>query len=284
MAQSSELTTIAQMICANKGLSFVAKVGEGAFKETFHVRDADGQSLALKVYKSNAHQERNDREIQAMQTCNHPGVARILSLETFTVQQAQYFSTIEEYLAGGRLRDRLSAHGLMSVPETLALGTHLIDAIAHIASHDFVHRDLKPDNIMFREDGQTAVVVDFGLVRQLNAESLTGTWAIRGPGTPYYAAPEQLNNEKELIDWRTDQFSLGVVLAFCAFGRHPFEAGTPVATVERVAQRGQPSAEFLRDARGSDLTVLEKMVAPWPVERYRTPQELAAAWSSQEAG
>ncbi|MBK9944327.1 MAG: serine/threonine protein kinase [Kouleothrix sp.] len=283
MAQPSELTQIAQAICGNKGLSFIAKVGEGAFKETFHVKDDQGGSLALKVYKSNTHQERNDREIQAMRTCNHPGVARLFSLETFVVGQTTYFSTTEEYLAGGPLTDKLKNQGLMSAPAIISLGAHLIDAIAHIASHDFVHRDLKPDNIMFREDGQTAVVVDFGIVRQLNAESLTGTWAMRGPGSPYYAAPEQLNNDKELIDWRTDQFSLGIVLAFCAFGQHPFEAGNQVLTVEHVAQHGRPSADFLRDIQAAGLPALEKMVAPWPYERYRTPQELAAAWSSQAA-
>jgi serine/threonine protein kinase len=284
LVHSSELTLVAQQICAATGYSFVAKVGEGAFKETFHVQGREGGSLALKVYKSNAREERTDREIQAMQTCNHPGVVRILSLEAFDIEEGRYFFSTEEFLAGGSLKNRLKTQGLLSIPDVLKLGTHLIEAVAHIASHDFVHRDLKPDNIMFREDGHTAVVVDFGLVRQLNAESLTGTWVMRGPGTPYYAAPEQLNNDKELIDWRTDQFSLGVVLAVCTFDLHPYDTGFPPATVERVAQRAPLSPEFRDRVRASGLPVLEKMVAPWPAGRYRTPQELISAWNSQAAG
>ena len=71
-----------------------------------------------------------------MQTCNHTGVARILSLETFDIEEGRYFFSTEEFLAGGSLGNKLKTQGLMSVPATLVLGAHLIEAVAHIASHD----------------------------------------------------------------------------------------------------------------------------------------------------
>jgi serine/threonine protein kinase len=126
------------------------------------------------------------------------------------------------------------------------------------------------------------VIDDFGLVRDLEAPSLTQSWAIRGPGTPFYAPPEQLNNEKDLIDWRADQFSLAVAITLITFGAHPYEKqGMSMAElVEAVATRSGPTDKFIAAAQGAHLAPLVKMVAPWPVSRYRTPALLTAAWGT----
>jgi len=155
--------------------------------------------------------------------------------------------------------------------------------VRHIAAIGLVHRDLKPDNILFREDAVTPVIVDFGLVRDLTDTSLTESWFLRGPGTPFFAPPEQLRNEKAMIDWRADQFSLGVLLAISLFGLHPYqEEGAPSQqAVERVAQRVAQPDWFLKAARKANLDVLVKMTAPWPVERFRTPGDLCEAWRTR---
>jgi hypothetical protein len=97
-----------------------------------------------------------------------------------------------------------------------------------------------------------------------------------------------LNNQKALIDWRTDQFGLGIVLSLGRFGMHPYQyeeepKGSPL-TVERVAQRGKHSARFLREATSTGLNCIIRMTAGWPVERYRTPAELIASWQEQHEG
>jgi serine/threonine protein kinase len=164
---------------------------------------------------------------------------------------------------------------------------NLLDPCSSVSSfsHDLVHRDLKPDNIMFQEDGVTPMVVDFGLVRDLSSTSITGTWLPMGPGTPYYSAPEQLNNDKELINWRTDQFALGVLLTECILGYHPYsEIGDdPARVVGRVAQKDGPTDRFKADVTRLGLPLLIHMTAPWPVARYRMPEDLAQAWQEQEA-
>lgn len=283
MSQAS-LQNVAAAICAERGFTLVGRVGAGAFKETFEVRMPDGAPQALKVFQQANSPERTQREIEAMVLCDHPNIGKLSSIDAFRAGGRNYLFSLEEYLSGGTLTQRV-ANGPLSVDEVKTLGELLISAVAHIASHGLVHRDLKPDNIMFREDGATPVIVDFGLVRDLSNTSLTQTWMAMGPGTPYYAAPEQLTNDKELIDRRTDQFALGVLLTECAFGYHPFceEGDAPGKVVERVAQRAGPAQHFETDAISNGLPALVRMVAPWPVGRFRTPERLAEAWREQAA-
>jgi serine/threonine protein kinase len=277
----STLAAVAQAFCTVNGYRFVGPVGAGAFKETFHVVLATGVPQALKVYQPGFSPERTSRELSAMQRCSHPNIGRLSAIAEFYHDGAQYLLSGEEFLPGGTLTSRLR-RGLLSGPETRDIGGQLVSAIAHIASHDLVHRDIKPDNILFRADGVTPVIVDFGLVRDLVRTSLTQTWLMRGPGTPFFAPSEQLRNEKALIDWRSDQFSLGVVVALSALGFHPYQEdrSSPAQTVERVAERGPQTARFVDAATQAGMPFLIRMTAPWPVERFRTPDDLRRVWEA----
>jgi serine/threonine protein kinase len=149
------------------------------------------------------------------------------------------------------------------------VGNCLIECLAYLKEIKLVHRDIKPEN--------------FGLVRDLEATSLTQTWVGRGPGTPYYASPEQFNNEKDLIDWRTDQFSLGVMLTKLRYGIHPYEEEgeetDPPLFLERVSRRGSQSKKFKQIVQLNSAECLSKMTNPWPVQRFRTPEELLQSWN-----
>ena len=272
---------IARKICTRENLTFVDSVAAGAFKDTFHVATQAGESRALKLFKT-AITERTTREIDAMQRCQHPNIARFFSLHDFTDGALKFSYLLEEYLAGGSLGDRIKQKHL-TIDECRDIGRQLIDALGHIAALALVHRDLKPDNIMFRADRQTPVIVDFGLVRDLTASSLTASWVMVGPGTPFFASPEQLNNDKQMIDWRSDQFGLSVTLAVATFGVHPFAmpGDTPQATVQRVAMRQQASADFITRCAQSRLNMMRKMVQTWPILRFRTAADLAAAWDQE---
>lgn len=273
---------VAQAFCTLNGHRFIGSVGKGAFKETFHVVLATGEVQALKVFQPGFSPERTSREINAMQRCSHPNIGRLTALALFFHEGIEYLLTVEEFLSGGTLTARLQA-GLMDREQVHVFAQQLIGAVAHIASHDLVHRDIKPDNILFREDGVTPVIVDFGLVRDLIRASLTNTWFMRGPGTPLFAPPEQLRNEKALIDWRSDQFSLGVVLALSTLGFHPYEdvGMTSTQTVESVAERRTQTTRFVEAAANAGLPQLIRMTSPWPVQRFRTPTDLRLAWEEE---
>lgn len=275
----SALVDVAQAYCAANGHRFVGPVGAGAFKETFHVVLANGEPQALKVFQPGFSPERTSRELGAMQRCSHPNIARLTSIAGFYHDGVQYLLTTEEFLSGGTLTSRLQ-RGLFARSEAMCMGNQLVKAVAHIASHDLVHRDIKPDNILFREGGVTPVIVDFGLVRDLARTSLTQTWLLRGPGTPYFASPEQLRNEKAMIDWRSDQFSLGIVITLGIFGFHPYqeEGASLQQTVEYVAERSPQTSRFLNRANEARMPFLIRMTAPWPVERFRLPEDIQRVW------
>ena len=261
-------------------MQFVGRVGEGTFKQTFQVAGSDSNPLALKLYKTASPSERDQREIRSMLRCRHSNIARLFSVETYSHNAQKILAITEEYLPGGTLTSK----GQLTVSQCQAIGMQLIEAVSHLAHLRLVHRDIKPDNIMFRLDGKAAVLTDFGVVRDLAESSITPTWAPRGPGTPFFSAPEQLKNEKGLIDWRTDQFSLGVVLAQVTFGEHPYRIGgaSDWDVVDRVSSRQQPADWFAKRAVEFGLASLIRMVAPWPVDRYRKPELLEQSWREQK--
>ncbi len=267
---------VAVAICDKHRYLFGRPAGEGAFKHTFLV-EIGGVSRALKLFKEPP-TERSAREIEAMIRCDHPNVAKLLAVETIRIASSVVYYQLEEYLSGGTLSGRI---GSIDAPTVAALAKTLSGALHHIGGHNLVHRDLKPDNIMFRDSSNAhPVIVDFGLVRDLAASSLTATWQMRGPGSPFFAAPEQLNNDKELIKPWTDQFGLGVTLGYALFKTHPYaEPGdTPATVVSRVADRQRPSGTFVTACAGAGLRPLIRMVLPFPVERFLTTNDLLNAW------
>ena len=265
---------IARDICLSRSWDEPSFIGKGAFKEVYFTKTQDNFSVALKVFDPNKCDLcRAEREIAAMQQCKSTFIGKLHDWGVFNYKDSGTFLfMVEEYLSGGTLTDRMSsiAHDVIKVCE---YGIALLKAISHLRDNTLVHRDIKPDNIMFRAGADEPVLVDFGLVRDLSGVSLTMTYLQQGPGTPFFASPEQLNNDKFLIDWRSDQFSLGVILGICLTGSHPYQQPnqTDIQTVGRVITRATCSSAFSEKANASGFWFLTKMVSPWPIDRFAHP-------------
>lgn len=146
------------------------------------------------------------------------------------------FEIVEDYIEGMVLRDKMSQ--LKSPVEIFKLLSEIINGLSIIWSRNIIHRDLKPENIIIKPDGKPCVI-DLGIARFLDLESLTRTISPMGPCTPIYAAPEQLVNNKNLIDPRTDFFSLGIIALELYLGIHPFDpeyTDTKYSIVENIMQ------------------------------------------------
>lgn len=212
--------------------------------------------------------------------CQHANIARLDRAENFSRNGGDYYYMLEEFVEGVTLEKRIG-DDLLTRDETIAVTRVLIGAVAHMAELNLVHRDLKPANIILREGALDPVAVDFGIVRDLGETSLTKTFISQGPGTPLYAPPEQLNNEKHLIGWRADQFSLGVTASIAMSGLHPYAVSSetgPAEVVTLTSRRQGPSKRFLDWAAEQRVDPLVAMVSPWPANRMRTPATLSDSW------
>lgn len=254
------------------GLDLGAAIGEGTFKRVYQIENH--QNLVLKVFKRPV-TERDDREIQICSSGKLCSVPRIHHTGHLEMGRHPFRVTyvIEQRLNGRSLGDHLLSRGSLTSQECIQLQNGLLKAALEIWNCRLVHRDIKPDNIFVKDNDFSSIyLLDLGLARHLDLVSLTASWAPQGPGTPYFASPEQLNNEKAFTDWRSDQFSIAVTICVCAISSHPYQIAEEQIyqreTVARVAERtGQLNDKFCALATGS-LSPLYKMAKLWPVERY----------------
>ncbi|MHB8681691.1 MAG: Stk1 family PASTA domain-containing Ser/Thr kinase [Acidimicrobiales bacterium] len=164
-----------------------------------------------------------------------------------------------EFLGGGSLRDLLDNGRRLTVPQALQVGAQAAEALAYAHGRGFVHRDVKPANLLFAEDASLRVA-DFGVARAL-AEAAWTEPAGAMLGTARYAAPEQATGRP--VDGRADVYALALVLYEAVTGVVPFAADTTLSTLMgRVGVR-LPG----HDALGPLAAVLEAAAAPEPEER-----------------
>lgn len=281
MTTNGRFQSVASQIASSLNLTQLRYVGRGSFKETYYAETPAGKQLAVKVFDpERCDMVRAEREVSAMRACSSENLAMLYECGSHeTSSGTTYLYLVEEFISGGTLASLLSSCGTMDCETIRKLGESIVGAIRELEARSLVHRDIKPDNIMFREPEQQPVLVDFGLVRDLSRSSITPTFLPSGPGTPYFAAPEQLNNDKHLIDWRTDQFSMGVVLGMCLTGDHPYRrAGmTKPQVVESVAHHECVPDEFVNIATSEGFDFICRMLSPWPIGRYQSVHKLMAA-------
>lgn len=277
MPKDHKLEYIAKSICDLNKMQFIRFIDAGAFKETYLVHGQDIK-YALKIFNSENSKERTEREIDAMRRTSCANIAQLFKVGTFVGPEGSFLYLYEKYLAGGTLGE-LMKKSRIDKERIIAIGSDLINALESTYKENIVHRDIKPDNIMFRDNDGEAVLVDFGLVRHLDATSLTKTSNFRGPGTAFYSAPEQLNNEKNLIDWRTDQFALGITLCEALLGVHPFESGSAIKTIEKIASKTECNNDIRKQLNDFGMAPIIKMLEPHPVKRYRRPDKMKQDWN-----
>lgn len=274
MPEEVQFEGVAVAIAESFSFKKPAFIGAGQYKEAYSTETPTGLPIALKIFDPNkCNLCRAEREIASMSQCTSPYIGKLYQWGAFEHNDGvTYFYTIEEYLSGGNLTNRLPDIS-NSLNHIRSYGKALIEAVSHLREKSLVHRDIKPDNIMFRSNEDIPILVDFGLVRDLTGTSLTQSFLQQGPGTPFFASPEQLNNDKQLIDWRSDQFSVGIVLSICLTGRHPYQdpGQTALDAVHQVISRANCSDLFVDEVNEMGCGFLAKMISPWPIERFAYP-------------
>jgi len=200
---------------------FVTSLTPSEQKAAFHVRDASGNDLCLKIIAPNYEIDRLRREIQALQLITHPNVVRLVEYTFSSRPGSLRHFMIEEFVAGADLSDSLVEGQQWERLRVADFFFALFNGLDALDQKNIVHRDLKPSNIRVRSNGEP-VIIDFGLARHLDLPALTRTCDGAAIGTPLYFAPEQFAGTKYDIDPRTDLFAVGILIYQALVGRHPF--------------------------------------------------------------
>jgi TonB family protein len=209
--------------------------------------------------------EQAERFINESRTAARLQHSNIVPIYDVGLEGNLYYMAVE-YFPGGTLRDLLNAGpipgGALLVVERLA------DALHYAHSLGFIHRDVKPENIIFRRDG-TPVLSDFGIARAVDAITRL-TQAGKAVGTPHYMSPEQARGLD--LDGRADLYSLGVVFYEMLTGDVPYEAQDNIAVAIKHIQEPIPG---LPPHLSHFQPLLEKMMAKDREARVQTGEELS---------
>ena len=180
------------------------------------------------------------------------------------------------YVEGESLRDRLEREGQLPLEEALKIACEVGDGLNYAHSHDVVHRDIKPGNILLSDSH--AVISDFGIARAISVaggERVTQTGI--SMGSPLYMSPEQASGD-ERLDGRSDIYSLACVLYEMLAGEPPFTGRTPQAVLARHMSSTMPPLQAMRDTIPEGLeNAVEKALHTSPADRFSTAEQFAQA-------
>lgn len=256
-----EPPSIAQIAKLFPTLEVIALLGVGGMGAVYKARQRGLDRLvALKILPEEFDHDvkfalRFTREARTLAKLNHPNIVSVF--EFGNVDGVYYF--LMEFVDGSTLRDAIRA-GQLAPSHALAIVPHLCDALQYAHDQGFVHRDVKPENILMAKNGAVKIA-DFGLSRLVGNENQATnlTQTHQGLGTPRYMAPEQFEGARR-VDHRADIYSLGVVFYEMLTGELP------------VGRFEPPSHKVHVDVR-LDAVVLRTLERE-PQQRYQAASEI----------
>jgi serine/threonine protein kinase len=278
------------MLSAGKQIGpyeIVSLLGAGGMGEVYRARDTRlGRSVALKILppdvaSDTGRRQRFEFEARAASALNHPGIVSVF--DTGEVDGLAYI--VSELVEGEVLRDILK-RGPMSPGRVAEMAAQVAEALAAAHAAGVIHRDLKPENIMMTRDGR-AKILDFGLAKQVTPPKdsdetalLTRTNPGTVMGTAAYMSPEQIMGES--IDYRSDIFSLGIVLHEALTGKPPFERSTAVEMMTAILREDAP--ELPETVPAALRLIVAHCLEKEPDRRFHSARDLAFALRTVSSG
>lgn len=233
-----------------------------------------GEPIVLKLLKIESREgaKRAEREIEAMNRIDHENMVDLVDAYQKEVQGEIFLVILEEYIEGNTLKEVID-DGVYNIELGVMVLESLLEVLCEFEEESIVHRDIKPANIMIGPKGDLTLL-DVGIARFLSKSTLTPSFRPHAPGTYPYSAPEQLENEKELQDIRTDLFSTGIVFYESTVGNHPFDVAG--FSIPRAIMMGEKEKLELNDLNNTDASkianIYDKLTSHEPYQRPRKPE------------
>lgn len=265
-------------------------LGRGGMGEVYLIEDASGAKYAAKVMLPPEEEnelewcKRFAHEAQFAMEIRHPNIVAVHDVGEDPETGLCYI--IMDYAGGGSLSDRLKKNGVLKIREALSVASQIASALDVAHKAGVVHRDIKPDNILFDDAGH-AKLADLGIAKFSSSGTETTTVTKTGMivGTPAYMAPEQMMDSHN-VDGRADIYSLGLVLYEMLTGERP-NAGSTVVELLAKAVNGEelPDIRTVRPEVSASLAyVIALMVAPKPESRPDSADAVAKLLEGVAAG
>ena len=269
--------TTASLSALSQRYDILGEAGHGNMGNVYKARDREtGETVALKLIKpeiasDQGMMERFKNELLFARKITHKNVCRVYDFNR--IGGLAYTSM--EYVEGESLRSVLNRFGGLPLRKGIDLALQICSGLKEAHAQGIVHRDLKPENVMIDAQGNLKIM-DFGIARSMEAAThLTGAMV----GTPAYMAPEQVAGKP--VDYRTDIYSLGLILYEMFTGSQTFQAETPVAVALKQL-REEPVAPHEIDPAIPVFIerAILKCLQKDPAKRYQSVAELQTALRS----
>jgi serine/threonine protein kinase len=250
------------------------RLGRGGMGAVYEGYDpALDRRVAIKTLTSEAildaeSRGRFEREAKAAAKLAHPNIVTIYELGNFGGKEKPYI--VMEYLEGTDVAAVIDGAGV-PLAEALDIVVQLCRALDFAHQKGVVHRDVKPSNLRYLDDGQVKMM-DFGIARVEGSHQITKSGVMIG--TLHYMSPEQIRGEK--LDGRTDVFSAGCILYELLCGSRPFSGDSPTSILYNIVnERPKPILDRNAEVPQEVQAVLDRALAKSPDDRFETAGDMA---------
>lgn len=257
------------------GYQILKKLGAGAMATVFQAKQMSlDRIVAIKVLPKRFTSdpqfvERFYAEGRAAAKLNHPNI-----VQAYDVGKAgDYHYFVMEYVEGDTVHDYLVKNGKYEEGEALRIIIQIAEALKHAHEKGFMHRDVKPKNIMLAPGG-VAKLADMGLARSISDRELAEAEQGKAYGTPYYISPEQIRGEVN-IDFRCDIYALGATFYHMVTGRVPFDGANPSAVMHKHLKQTLTPPDHVNPQLTAGVgEIIEVMMAKDRKDRYASTGDL----------
>ncbi len=268
------------------GYEFISRIGRGSQAVVYKARQLSmDRTVALKILDrkvaaTSDFRERFVKEARSAAALSHNNIVQAYDVGEH--KGVNYF--VQEYVEGTTVADILRERGkAFDEAEALEIIIQIARALAHAHSRGFIHRDVKPKNIMLTPE-KVAKLADMGLARQVTDADAATAEAGKAFGTPYYIAPEQIRGDPN-IDFRADIYSLGATLYQMLTNRVPFDAPQPQQVMQKHLTAPLTPPDHINTRLSSGISeTIEVMMAKNPADRYQSTENLLMDLESVREG